>query len=101
MQREIHDANPLDDERGTSALARSQAKASLENLRAYARARAEETRGTFGALQQMLVLLGGLPERKALLYVGGGPPLQPGADLFVAWQGRFAAMASELAFSPL
>ncbi|MFY9823996.1 MAG: VWA domain-containing protein, partial [Thermoanaerobaculia bacterium] len=101
VQREIHDANPLDDERGTSALARSQAKASLENLRAYARARAEETRSTFGALQQMLVLLGGLPERKALLYVGGGPPLQPGADLFVAWQGRFAAMASELAFSPL
>ncbi|HEV7786903.1 MAG TPA: VWA domain-containing protein, partial [Thermoanaerobaculia bacterium] len=100
VQREIHDANPLDDEK-TSGLSRSQAKAALENLRAYARARSDETRGTFGALQQMLVLLGGLPERKALLYVGGGPPLQPGADLFAAWQGRFAPLASELAFSPL
>ncbi|HSS77445.1 MAG TPA: VWA domain-containing protein [Thermoanaerobaculia bacterium] len=100
VQREIHDANPLDDERGTSFLARSQAKAALDNLRAYARARAEETRGTFGALQQMLVLLGGLPERKALLYIGGGPPLQPGADLFAAWQTRFSTMAPELGFSP-
>jgi VWFA-related protein len=100
VQREIHDANPIDDEK-TSGLARSQATAALENLRAYARARSEEARGTFGALQQMLVLLGGLPERKALLYVGAGPPLQPGADLFTAWQGRFASMASELGFSPL
>ena len=100
VQREIHDANPLDDERGSSFLSRSQAKAALDNLRAYARARADETRGTFGALQQMLVLLGGLPERKALLYVGGGPLLQPGADLFITWQGRFAAMAPELGFSP-
>jgi|GEM_PF-2550190 len=100
VQREIHDANPLDDERGTSFLARSQAKAALDNLRAYARARADETRATFGALQQMLVLLGGLPERKALLYIGGGPPLQPGADLFTAWQTRFSTMAPELGFSP-
>jgi len=101
VQREIQDANPLDDERGSSFLARSQAKSALDNLRAYARTRSEEARGTFGALQQMLVLLGGLPERKALLYVGGGPPLQPGADLFVAWQGRFAVMAAELGYSPL
>jgi VWFA-related protein len=100
VQREIHDANPLDDEK-VSALARSQAKAALDNLRAYARDRSEEARATFGALQQILVLLGGLPERKALLYVGGGPPLQPGADLFVAWQGRFSLLASELGFSPL
>jgi hypothetical protein len=101
VQREIHDANPLDDEKGSSFLARSQAKSALDNLRTYARTRSEKARATFGALQQMLVLLGGLPERKALLYVGGGLPLQPGADLFVAWQGRFAAMASELGYSPL
>lgn len=100
VQREIQDANPLDDEK-VNSLARSQAKSTLDNLRAYARTRSEETRATFGALQQMLVLLGGLPERKALLYVGGGPPLQPGADLFAAWQGRFAARASELGFSLL
>lgn len=100
VQREIREANPLDDEK-VNGLARSQATAALENLRAYARTRSEEARATFGALQQMLVLLGGLPERKALLYVGGGPPLQPGADLFTAWQGRYASMAAELGFSPL
>ncbi len=100
VQREIRDANPVDEERA-NGLARSQAKAALDDLRAYARTRSEEARATFGALQQMLVLLGGLPERKALLYVGGGPPLQPGADLFAAWQGRFAVMAAELAFSPM
>jgi VWFA-related protein len=100
VQREISDANPYDEEK-TSGLSRSQATAALENLRGYARARSEDTRGTFGALQQLLVLLSGLPERKALLYVGGGPPLQPGADLFLAWQGRFARLASELGFSPM
>jgi VWFA-related protein len=99
VQREIEDANPFDDEMG-SALARSQATAALMNLRAYARARADETRATFGALQQTLVLLGGLPDRKALLYAGGGPPLKPGADLFTRWQGRFASLASGLDFSP-
>ncbi|HYX25891.1 MAG TPA: VWA domain-containing protein [Thermoanaerobaculia bacterium] len=99
VQREIQGANPFDDEMGSN-LARSQATAALMDLRAYARARADETRATLGALQQTLVLLGGLAERKALLYVGGGPPLKPGADLFTLWQSRFASLASGLGFSP-
>ncbi len=100
VQREIVEANPLDEEMGRS-MAIAQATTALENLRIYARQRADETRATFAALQQTLVLLAGLPERKALLYVGGGPPLKPGADLFATWQGRFGTLASSLGFSPL
>ncbi|HEX4961980.1 MAG TPA: VWA domain-containing protein [Thermoanaerobaculia bacterium] len=100
VAQEIRDALPFDDER-TGALARSQAKAALDNLREYARARGDEARATFGALQQTLVLLSGLPDRKALLYVGGGPPLKPGLDLFNTWQGRYAALAPSFGYSPL
>ena len=100
VQREIVEANPLDEERGRS-MAIAQATAALENLRGYARQRADETRATFAALQQTLLLLAGLPERKALLYVGGGPPLKPGADLFNTWQGRFGPLGSSLGFSPI
>ncbi|MEA2601038.1 MAG: hypothetical protein QOF89_2030 [Acidobacteriota bacterium] len=100
VQREIAEANFLDEGRGRS-MAIAQATAALDNLRIYARQRADETQATFGALQQTLVLLAGLPERKALLYVGGGPPLRPGADLFTTWEGRFGTLSSSLGFSPL
>ncbi len=100
VRLEIAEANPLDDEAGRG-MAIAQATAALDNLRNYARQRADETRATFSALQQTLVLLAGLPERKVLLYVGGGPPLRPGADLFTSWQGRFGPLGSSLGFSPI
>jgi VWFA-related protein len=97
--REILQARPLDDERG-SGLAISQASAVVAELRAYAETGAANTRATLAALQQTLTLLGTLPERKALLYVGGGLPQRPGADLFDAWNARFGQLRQSLGVSP-
>jgi VWFA-related protein len=99
MQREISDIPALDDEIGR-LLAIARAKAVYAQLRAYSQSRADMTRATLGALQQTLALLSSLPERKALLYVGGGIPLRPAANLFDAWTTKFSAIAAEVGASP-
>jgi VWFA-related protein len=99
MQREISDIPALDDEIGR-LFAIARAKAVYAQLRAYAQSRADMTRATLGALQQTLALLSSLPERKALLYVGGGIPLRPAADLFDAWTTKFSPIAAEVGASP-
>ncbi|HEY2293148.1 MAG TPA: hypothetical protein VGM86_20800, partial [Thermoanaerobaculia bacterium] len=81
IQRAIQQAQPYDEERG-NGMALIQAEASLGDLRNYSRARSDAARATLEALQQTFSLLAGQTERKALLYVGGGIPLRPGADLF-------------------
>jgi VWFA-related protein len=96
--RELQQARPYDDEPG-NGLAVAQAEAVLGRLRAYSQERSEGTRATLGALQQTLALIAGRPERKALLYVGGGLPLRPGADLFDAWGAKYGQLASRLGFS--
>jgi len=99
MQREISDIPTLDDETGR-LFAIARAKAVYAQLRAYAQNRADTTRATLGALQQTLALLSSLPERKALLYVGGGIPLRPAAELFDAWTTKFSQIAAEVGASP-
>src|SRR5436305_2097582 len=76
-----------------------QAEASLGDLRTYSRARSDAARATLGALQQTFALLASRTERKALLYVGGGIPLRPGADLFALWQEKYGMLSSKLAAS--
>jgi VWFA-related protein len=81
--------------------AEARAATILENLRLYARLRAEATRGALGALQQTLALLASLPERKTLFYIGGGLPLAPGADLYDFWTDKFQMFATRLGVSSL
>ncbi|HEY4593707.1 MAG TPA: hypothetical protein VIJ61_14930, partial [Thermoanaerobaculia bacterium] len=99
VQRAIQQAQPYDEEQG-NGMALIQAEASLGDLRTYSRARSDATRATLGALQQTFALLAGRTERKALLYVGGGIPLRPGADLFALWQEKYSKLASKLVASP-
>jgi len=51
-------------------------------VRGYASQQRQEVRATLGRLGLLVNSLGGLPGRKALLYVSDGIPLQPGAELF-------------------
>ncbi len=100
IRQEIEQAYPPDDEQ-FRALSKAQAAAIQAILRNYVQTRENETRSLLAAFQQTLALLSTLPERKALLYVGGGLPLRPGADLFAAWDAKFRAFAGELGASPL
>jgi len=99
IRLEILQAPRVDEEKGKE-LAVAQAQAALANLRIYAQTRANGTRAALGALQQALALLAGSQDRKVLLYVGGGLPLRPGADLFAAWQAKYDQLASRLGVSP-
>lgn len=100
IRREIEQGHPPDDEQ-FRGLSQAQATAIHAALRTYADTRANETRAELAALQQTLALLSTLPERKAVLYVGGGLPLRPGADLWEAWQNKFKEFAIQLGASPL
>lgn len=99
VRLEILQAPPVDEEKGKE-LAIAQAEAALANLRIYAQTRANGTRAALAALQQTLAILAGSTDRKVLLYVGGGLPLRPGADLFAAWQAKYIQLASRLGVSP-
>ena len=46
---------------------------------------------TVGALKQLIGQLGGLPGRKAILYVSDGIPMVPGMDVFYAVNGKFGS----------
>jgi VWFA-related protein len=100
IRQEIEQAHSPEDEQFL-ALARAQATTIQASLRSYVQTRENETRSLIAAFQQALALLSTLPERKALLYVGGGMPLRPGADLFQAWETKFRELAGELGISPL
>jgi VWFA-related protein len=100
IQREIEQAYPPDDEQ-FRGLSQAQAATIQSSLRIYSDTRTNETRAELAALQQTLALLSTLSERKALLYVGGGLPLRPGADLFEAWRTKFGELATRLGSSPL
>jgi VWFA-related protein len=100
IRRDIEQANPPDDEQ-FRALAIAQARAIHGTLRLYADTRDRDSRAELAAVQQTLALLSTLPERKALLYVGGGIPLRPGVDLYEAWQKKFGEIALQISSSPL
>lgn len=48
-----------------------------------------------GGLERFTDSLGGLPGRKAIIYVGDGIPTRPGRALFEAWQNKFAQFGRE------
>lgn len=61
----------------------------------YARLHAESMQNdlkfTVGALKELIGQLGGLPGRKAILYLSDGVPLVPGQDVFHAINGKFGS----------
>jgi len=56
----------------------------------YAKSAHDDLRRTVAALKQLVGSLGGVPGRKALLYVSDGIPMTPGEDLFYLLERRFA-----------
>ena len=70
------------------------ARALLAEIRAYAEQQVASTRRSVDGVRDVLGWLGGVPGRKALLYVGDGLPLQPAAPLYEAWRSRFEFTAA-------
>jgi VWFA-related protein len=70
-------------------MAEADAQATYAGIRLYAQSRLDETRRTASAVGQFIDSLGGLPGRKALLYVSGGLSLRPAEALFQAWENKY------------
>ena len=100
IRQEIEQAYPPDDEQ-FRALSNAQARAIQATCAITSRPGTERDPAPARGLQQALALLSTLPERKALLYVGGGLPLRPGADLFEAWETKFGDIRRGDQLSPL
>ncbi|MCZ6508404.1 MAG: VWA domain-containing protein, partial [Acidobacteria bacterium] len=58
-------------------------------VRTYAGSQFNDLAFTIDAMHELIDTLGGLPGRKALLYVSDGLPATPGEDLFLALQRKF------------
>lgn len=84
-----HAIAPNDDEDRLMDAAEADARATYAGIRLYAQARYDETRRTMDALGQFVDSLGGVPGRKALLYVSGGVSLRPGEAMFNAWEDKY------------
>lgn len=61
------------------------------SIRAYAAAEYQRTRGSLEALKRFLGSLGGVPGRKALIYVSDGIVNRPGEDLFIAYRNAYGS----------
>lgn len=62
---------------------------SLESIRLFIQQQRLETENSMRALETVLRSLGGLPGRRALLYISDGLEKQPGADLLQLYLDRF------------
>lgn len=60
-------------------------------IRAYAESEYQRTRSSLDALKRLLDSLGGVPGRKALIYVSDGVVNRPGEDLYIAWRDAFGS----------
>ena len=81
---------------GTEVVA-SEAEGVLGAIQAYAARQYNETLLSTRAVSSFVEALAGLPGRKALLYVAGGLPRNPGEALFYAWENKFGgAVAAAL-----
>jgi len=100
LRSDILQARPPGEERDQE-LALSHAQSLLDGLRRYGQMRADTNRATLASLQQTLALFASLPERKALLFISGGLPMSPGADLFDLWENKYEEFASQLGFSQM
>lgn len=65
-------------------------------VRTYAEAQYNDLQFTIDALKDFVRHLGGLPGRKALIYVSDGVPMRPGEDLYHALNDRFSQRVSLL-----
>jgi VWFA-related protein len=94
LERLTGHAVTRDDER-RQALERIGESQGESQALAYARMHAESVQNdlkfTVGALKELIHQLGGLPGRKAILYVSDGVPMVPGQDVFYAVNGKFGS----------
>ncbi|MEM7586952.1 MAG: VWA domain-containing protein [Acidobacteriota bacterium] len=60
-----------------------------ENARALAEERYQKVESTLEALGGMCDSLGGIPGRKALIYLSDGLPIRPADPLIEAWNGKY------------
>jgi VWFA-related protein len=94
LERLTGHAVTRDDER-RQALERIGESRGESQALAYARMHAESVQNdlkfTVGALKELIHQLGGLPGRKAILYVSDGVPMVPGQDVFYAVNGMFGS----------
>ncbi len=63
------------------------------NVRALGEQRYQKARATIKTLRWFCEALGGMRERKALVYLSGGLPMRPADSLAEAWTGKFGNWA--------
>jgi VWFA-related protein len=75
------------------------ARSALAKVESYAGQAEQEMRGTFGGIEALVASLGGLPARKAVLYVSDGLDANPSLELFTAFVDSFGQLAAEAGVS--
>ncbi len=70
---------------GGRGLGTGQDQSILLRIRAFAQEEYGRARVSLDALSRFVATLGGIPGRRALIYVADGIPIRPGEDLFYAW----------------
>ncbi len=78
----------------SAAVIEGQARALLPQIRAYSEERLQYVRETIAVLDQFVTMAGGMPGRKAVLYVSDGLPLRPGEALYEGFARRFQLLGS-------
>ncbi len=63
------------------------------NVRTLGEQRYRKVKATIDTLRRFCAALGGMPERKALVYLSDGLPLRPADSLAEAWTGKFQSWA--------
>lgn len=61
----------------------------LARIRAYAQSEYDRGRQSLDTLGNLVLTLGGVPGRRAMLWVADGIPQTPGEDLYTAWAEAF------------
>jgi VWFA-related protein len=77
-------------------IAETEAENILGAIQAHAGQQYGQALQSTRALESFVEALAGMPGRKALLYVSGGLPRNPGEALFYAWDNKFGAYARGL-----
>lgn len=61
----------------------------LDQVRNYAQREHDRVVASLATLGNFVDLMGGLPGRKAVVYVSDGLPTRPGSDMFLAWRNVY------------